>query len=199
MSRPLADYEYVSFDDFEEMLADKPQNERWELIGGRVVRLMVGARWEHARIVGNIARGMDNQFVASGSPCQTFTETFFMKEKALVSQLLPDVMVVCGDLEPGATSTAEPVVLVEVVSGGTATRSGTSTSNCRRSGTTCWSSRTVRTWRSTTGSTAPGPDFVFSTGWTRFCRCPRSTWLSRSRRSTAACSDATAPTPATRA
>lgn len=122
MSRPLADYEYVSFDDFEEMLADKPQNERWELIGGRVVRLMVGARWEHARIVGNIARGMDNQFVAAGSPCQTFTETFYMKERALVSQLLPDVMVVCGDLEPGATSTAEPVVLVEVLSVGSVGR-----------------------------------------------------------------------------
>lgn len=122
MSRPLADYEYVSFDDFEEMLADKPHNERWELIGGRVVRLMVGARWEHARIVGNIARGMDNQFVAAGSPCQTFTETFYMKERALVSQLLPDVMVVCGDLEPGATSTAEPVVLVEVLSVGSVGR-----------------------------------------------------------------------------
>lgn len=122
MSRPLADYEYVSFDDFEEMLADKPQNERWELIGGRVVRLMVGARWEHARIVGNIARGMDNRFVAAGSSCQTFTETFYMKERALVSQLLPDVMVVCGDLEPGATSTAQPVVLVEVLSVGSVGR-----------------------------------------------------------------------------
>lgn len=122
MSRPLADYEYVSFDDFEEMLADKPQNERWELIGGRVVRLMVGARWEHARIVGNIARGMDNQFVSAGSPCQTFTETFYMKERTLVSQLLPDVMVVCGDLEPGATSTAQPVVLVEVLSVGSVGR-----------------------------------------------------------------------------
>lgn len=83
---------------------------------------MVGARWEHARIVGNIARGMDNQFVAAGSPCQTFTETFYMKERALVSQLLPDVMVVCGDLEPGATSTAEPVVLVEVLSVGSVGR-----------------------------------------------------------------------------
>lgn len=122
MGRPLADYEYVSFDDFEEMLADKPRNERWELIGGRVVRLMVGARWEHARIVGNIARGMDNRFVAAGSPCQTFTETFYMKERALVSQLLPDVMVVCGDLEPDATSTAEPVVLVEVPSVGSVGR-----------------------------------------------------------------------------
>lgn len=122
MSRPLAEYEYVSFDDFEEMLADKPINERWELIGGRVVRLMVGARWEHARIVGNIAFSLESSFRRSGSSCQTFTESFYMKERALVSQLLPDVMVVCGDLEPGATSTSEPIVLVEVLSVGSTGR-----------------------------------------------------------------------------
>ncbi|MET3693284.1 hypothetical protein ABID43_002831 [Methylobacterium goesingense] len=34
----------MALDDFEELLADKPRNERWELIGGRVVRMMVGAR-----------------------------------------------------------------------------------------------------------------------------------------------------------
>ena len=118
MSRPLGDYEYMSFDDFEEALADKPRNEKWELIGGRVVRLMVGARWEHAAIVGNIAFGLESAFRRNGSPCQTFTETFYMKEKALDAQLLPDVMVVCGKLEPGATSTADPVVLMEVMSVG---------------------------------------------------------------------------------
>lgn len=122
MSRALADYEYMSFDDFEEALADKPRNEKWELIGGRVVRLMVGARWEHARIVSNIAFALEQSFRASGSGCQSFTETFYMKEKALDAQLLPDVMVVCGDLEPGATSTNEPVVLVEVMSPGSEAR-----------------------------------------------------------------------------
>lgn len=118
MSRPLADYEYMSFDDFEEALADKPRNEKWELIGGRVVRLMVGARWEHAAIVGNIARSIGNGLDRNGRDCLVFTETFYMKQKALDAQLLPDVMVVCGDLEPGATSTAEPVVLMEVMSVG---------------------------------------------------------------------------------
>lgn len=118
MSRALADYEYMSFDDFEEALADKPRNERWELIGGRVVKLMVGARWEHARIVQNIAQHAANGLDANGADCMVFTETFYMKEKKLDAQLLPDVMVVCGDLEPGATGTSEPVVLVEVTSVG---------------------------------------------------------------------------------
>ncbi len=121
VSRALSDYEYMSFDDFEEALGDKPRNERWELIGGRVVKLMVGARWEHARIVANLAFALESAFRASGSRCQAFTETFYMKEKALDAQLLPDVMVVC-DLDPGATGTNQAVVLVEVLSGGTEAR-----------------------------------------------------------------------------
>ena len=47
----------MALDDFEKLLADKPRNERWELIGGRVVRMMVGVRWEHARIVRDIEPG----------------------------------------------------------------------------------------------------------------------------------------------
>lgn len=79
---------------------------------------MVGARWEHGRIVQNIATFLERSFESTGSTCQSFAKTFYMKEKALDAQLLPDVMVVCGDLEPGATSTNEPVVLVEVLSVG---------------------------------------------------------------------------------
>lgn len=44
MNRPSSQYEYMSLDDFEELLPDKPANEKWELMGGRVVRMMVGAR-----------------------------------------------------------------------------------------------------------------------------------------------------------
>jgi hypothetical protein len=34
----------MSLDDFEELLADKPADERWELLGGRVTRMMVTRR-----------------------------------------------------------------------------------------------------------------------------------------------------------
>ncbi|GLK56740.1 Uma2 family endonuclease [Methylopila capsulata] len=115
-------YEYMSLDDFEELLADKPAHEKWELIGGRVVRMMVGARWEHARIVQNIARHLGNRLDAAGSRCQVFAETFFMKQAELEAATLPDVMVVCGDLTPGATSTDAPVVLFEVMSAGSEAR-----------------------------------------------------------------------------
>lgn len=116
MTRAVAEYEYMSFDDFEEALADKPRNERWELIGGRVVRMMVGARWEHNYLIQNIASGLRERLRAQGSPCRTLTETFYLKEKSLDASLLPDVMVHCGPLEPGATSIPDPVVLLEVLS-----------------------------------------------------------------------------------
>lgn len=115
-------FQYMALDDFEELLADKPDNERWELIGGRVVKMMVGARWEHGRIVQNIARHTANQLDVCRPSCQVFAESFFMKKKLLESAMLPDVMVVCGDLEPGATSTDAPVVLFEVMSAGSETR-----------------------------------------------------------------------------
>ena len=116
------DYDYLTLAEFEELLPDRPRHERWELIGGRLVRMMVGARWEHARIAQNIARHLENGFEARGSSCQTFTETFYMKSLRLDAAMLPDVMVVCGDLDPGATATEDPVVLVEVLSAGTEAR-----------------------------------------------------------------------------
>lgn len=104
-------FEMTALDDFEALLADKPQNERWELIGGRVVRMMVGARWKHARITRNIARRLGHPFDAADSSWQTFTEIFFMKSRPLDAAMLPDVIVVCGDPAPSATSVDNPSVL----------------------------------------------------------------------------------------
>ncbi|MCJ2046550.1 Uma2 family endonuclease [Methylobacterium sp. J-078] len=122
MGNASAEFEMMDFDDFEELLADKPRNERWELIGGRVVRMMVGARWEHAQIVNNISRQLGNRFEDANSSCRAFTETFYMKSRPLDAAMLPDVLVVCGDLEPGATSIDNPCVLFEVLSPGTEAR-----------------------------------------------------------------------------
>ena len=62
MNRPALKAPLMSLDDFEELLADAPEDERWELISGRVVRMMVGARWEHNRIiVSHVARDLPPQ------------------------------------------------------------------------------------------------------------------------------------------
>ena len=114
---------YMDLDDFEEYLADKPENEKWELIGGRVVKMMVGARWEHHRIVRNLALEIENKLCARGANCDVFTETFWLKERFLQLAVFPDVMVRCGEqLDRDATSLNDPLVLAEVVSPGSAER-----------------------------------------------------------------------------
>ena len=118
MNKQSLQFEYMSLDDFEEMLADKPADERWELIGGRVVRLMVGARLEHNYLVQNIAFALRERLRAKGSPCRTTTETFRLRAALQESSLLPDVMVHCNLFDRGATSISNPNVLVEIVSPG---------------------------------------------------------------------------------
>jgi Uma2 family endonuclease len=115
-------FEYMSLDDFEELLLDKPRDEKWELIGGRVIRGMVGARWEHKEIVLNITTALRNHFRAAGSPCRAYDETFWLKEKSLDLKVFPDVLVFCRKLTEGATSIHDPVVLIEVLSKGTEQR-----------------------------------------------------------------------------
>lgn len=122
MKHQTADYDYMSLDDFEEFLADKPNTERWELIGGRVVRMMVGARWEHNFLVQNVSTAIRERLRTAGSPCRTLTETFYVKDAALEAAMLPDVVVQFGPLGKGATSTDRPVVVIEVLSMGSEAR-----------------------------------------------------------------------------
>ncbi|MEK8092745.1 Uma2 family endonuclease [Methylocystis sp. IM3] len=122
MNRPSSQYEYMSLDDFEELLADKPADEKWELIGGRVVRMMVGARWEHNYIIQNLAGGLRERLRASGSPCRTLVESFRLRSVESDSSTLPDIIVHCRALEPGAAYLTEPTALVEVMSEGSKAR-----------------------------------------------------------------------------
>jgi Uma2 family endonuclease len=116
-------FEYMDLGDFEELLADKPGHEKWELIGGRVVRMMVGARWQHNIIIGNIAGELRRRLREAGTACQVFSETFWLKERFLDLAVFPDVMVRCGPrLDEEAISINDPLVLVEVVSPGSQAR-----------------------------------------------------------------------------
>ncbi len=118
MSRVSSQYDYMDLDDFEELLADQPRDEKWELIGGRVVKMMVGARWEHHFIIRNLDFNISSQLRAAGSSCRVFTESFRLKERSSESSVLPDLIVRCGPMHPGAASLTDPSVLVEVVSEG---------------------------------------------------------------------------------
>jgi Uma2 family endonuclease len=111
-------HDSMDVDDFEELLADMPNDQRWELIGGRVVKMMVGARWQHNVMIQNLAGALRQRFRSQGSDCRTFSETFFMKAPWLKTTTLPDVIVRCGRLAEDATSLDDPKVLIEVVSPG---------------------------------------------------------------------------------
>ena len=116
-------FQYMDLDDFEELLADKPDNEKWELIGGRVVKMMVGARWEHHAITRNLTFAFESRLRAKDSPCRIFSESFWLKERFINLAAFPDVMVQCsGPLEKGAASLRDPVVLAEVISPGSENR-----------------------------------------------------------------------------
>ncbi len=118
-------YDIMDLDDFEDLLPDMPADEKWELIDGRLIKMMVGARWEHHYIVQNLSFGLRNRLRASGSTCRVFTETFYMKSKAVRSATLPDVIVRYGTFPPGARSLDDPTILVEVMSSGSAVRDRT--------------------------------------------------------------------------
>ncbi len=116
-------FEYMDLDDFEEYLADKPEHEKWELIGGRVVKLMVGAQMQHHRIVRNLAFELEAKLRARGSDCDVFSETFWLKERFLSLAVFPDIMVQSGLPEDSDdTALNAPVVLVEVISPGSRNR-----------------------------------------------------------------------------
>lgn len=114
--------EWMSLDDFEELLADKPAHEKWELINGRVIRGMVGARWEHHIIIDNMGYALTDHLRKIGKPCRVFRETFFLKDRSQDLAALPDLMVRCGKPAPGKTSFDDPLILVEVVSPGSEAR-----------------------------------------------------------------------------
>src|SRR5262245_5863057 len=108
-------FEYMDLDDFEKLLLDKPADEKWELINGRFVRGMVGARWEHHEIVQNVNFALRNHIRAKQLPCKTFTGTFWLKQRFLKRAVFPDIMVRCAPMERNAVSIDDPVILTEIV------------------------------------------------------------------------------------
>lgn len=122
MTGALRSDDRVSLADFEEMLADKPEGEKWELIDGRIYKSMVGATWEHHVIIANIDYAISAHLRTKAIPCRTFRETFYLKELSDELNALPDLMVRCGPLPSGATFINDPLVLFEVVSRGSQAR-----------------------------------------------------------------------------
>ena len=116
MTGVVHESQYMDLDDFEEFVLDKPEDQKWELINGRVVRSMVGARLDHARIIQNVNFALRSHIRARELACETFTESAWLKQRFQKLAAFPDVMVRCGPIEPDASSVDDPLILIEVVS-----------------------------------------------------------------------------------
>lgn len=115
-------HDQIALDDFEDLLFERPEHEKWELIDGRVMKSMVGARWEHSDLIHNMYVALSHHLSTTGRPCRIFRESFYLKSAAHNLVAVPDIMVYCGALPPGVNSVDAPIVLIEVVSPGSERR-----------------------------------------------------------------------------
>ena len=92
------------------------QSDRYELVGGRPLKMMAGARNVHDDIVVNLLAELRAQL--RGGPCRPFTgdgsvETFPGQIRR------PDLGVDCGRRDPNGLKASAPRLVVEVLSPGT--------------------------------------------------------------------------------
>lgn len=93
------------------------QPERFELVGG-VVRLMAGGSEDHDRLGVNILAALRVRL--RGSPCSAHGSNLKVLSRTANAVMYPDVFVRCGPREGGRTAVDDPVLVVEVLSEGTA-------------------------------------------------------------------------------
>ena len=92
------------------------QSERYELVDGRPLKMMAGARNVHDDIVVNCLVSLGNQL--RGGPCRPFKGDGSVE--TLPGQIRrPDLGVDCGHRDPNGLKAAVPRLVVEVLSPGT--------------------------------------------------------------------------------
>lgn len=91
----------------------KTQDERYELVEGVPVRMMMGASTQHDRIVSNVLIDLGNQL--DGSPCWPATADVGLRTK-IRSFRRADVLVTCDEPRLDAYEAQRPKMVVEVLS-----------------------------------------------------------------------------------
>lgn len=101
--------------DYEAFVADRPEEERWELIGGVIV-LMTNPTEDHEQIVANIFAPL--KLATDRSACRTYAggpRVQRSEDRQDDMATLPDVVVRCGPRRDRTTIT-DPIAIVEVLS-----------------------------------------------------------------------------------
>jgi Uma2 family endonuclease len=110
--------QHMSRPDFHQWTKAQPKG-RFERVQGEVVA-MAPERWVHARLKARIWRALDRELITAGLPCQAAPDGMTV-EVDDSTDYEPDALVNCGPPIPDdATAAPNPVVIVEVLSPGTA-------------------------------------------------------------------------------
>ena len=107
LQKPWTLDEFLSWEEKQEL--------RYEFDGTRPVA-MTGGTLEHDRIQVNLVTELNNRL--SGKPCRIHGNS--LKVQVMGSIRYPDAFVTCTPIRRGSTVVAEPVVIFEVLSKGTA-------------------------------------------------------------------------------
>ncbi len=112
----------LTVDEFRELEANAPEDERWELINGVIYKSMAGGTRAHNLIVQNVASSLMTKLRELGSPCRPFTENMRLDIAAAELSTLPDVVVSCAPMTDGTKAIADAAAVVEVLSRTTSSR-----------------------------------------------------------------------------
>lgn len=96
---------------------EQAQELRYELVGG-VVRVMAGGSEGHDRIGMYFGAALISRL--RGSPCSVHGSNLKVVSRAAGAVMYPDLLVRCGPRDDRRTSVDDPVLVVEVLSEGTA-------------------------------------------------------------------------------
>jgi Uma2 family endonuclease len=114
MSYPLLKPRRLTVAEFREMELNAPEDERWELINGVIVKSMAGGTLRHNTIVLNIAGVLHAELRRLGSTCRPYTENVRLDSAAANLSTLPDVVVTCTPHAGKETALTDAAAVVEV-------------------------------------------------------------------------------------
>lgn len=114
MNYPLLKPMPLSVAEFREIELNAPEEERWELIDGLIVKSMAGGTIRHNVIVQNIASCIRAELRRRGSVCRPYTENVRLDSEAGPLSTLPDVVVSCDPYRGSATTVENAVAVFEV-------------------------------------------------------------------------------------
>lgn len=120
MNYPMMRPRRLTVDEFRTMELNAPDEERWELIDGHIVRSMAGGTKIHNLIVFNARSALTAALRRQGSTCRAFSENVRLDVEMRDASTLPDVVVSCTPWTEGPTTLRDAVAIVEVLSPSTA-------------------------------------------------------------------------------